>query len=92
MKLHTCTSEDEQIGWAVEHLRKGGRLHDTALWLGGVDRPMRVIAGAKSRLRTEGKILTKAMEAVYDAAGEEHEVLAWRLRAEPNARSKPGGR
>lgn len=79
MKLYDCRSEAEQIRWAVEHLRKGGRLHDDALWLGGVDRPMRVIAGAKIALRAEGGTVTKAMEKLLDVEGAEHDVLAWRL-------------
>src|ERR1700744_4838923 len=31
MKLYNCISEDEQINWAVNHLKRGGRLHDIAL-------------------------------------------------------------
>ena len=79
MKLYQCGSEAEQIRWSIEHLRKGGRLHDLSLWLGGVDHPMRIIAGAKVALRAEGRTVTKAMETVLDCEGEEHEVLAWRL-------------
>jgi hypothetical protein len=92
VKLYNCNSEDEQISWAVDHLKKGGRLHDIALWLGGVDRPMEIIAGAKVTLRTEGKILTKAMEKVYDTEGKEHEVLAWRLGTVSTARTEGRGR
>lgn len=55
MKLYDCRSEDEQIAWAVEHLKKGGRIHDISLWLGGVDRPMQIVAGVKRALRAEGK-------------------------------------
>jgi hypothetical protein len=91
VKLHNCNSEDEQIRWAVDHLKKGGRLHDIALWLGGVDHPMRIIAGAKVSLRTEGNILTKALEKVYDAAGQEHEVLAWRLGSRIDHLNRGGG-
>ena len=47
MKLYQCQTEAGQIRWSVGHLRKGGRLHDVSLWLGGVDYPMRIIAGAK---------------------------------------------
>lgn len=47
MKLYDCRSEGEQIAWAVEHLKKGGRIHDISLWLGGVDWPMRIVAGVK---------------------------------------------
>jgi hypothetical protein len=79
MKLFNCRSESDQIAWAVEHLRKGGRIHDIGLWLGGVDRPMRIVAGVKLVLRAEGKAVVKAMEKVRDAAGDDHTVLTWRM-------------
>ena len=79
MQLHDCQSKDEQVHWAVERLKQGGRIYEIALWLGGVDYPMRIIAGTKSALRAEGKAVTKALEKVRDAGGEEHNVLAWRI-------------
>ena len=79
MELYNCKTEAEQAIWVADHLRKGGRIHDIGLWLGGVDRPMRVIAQAKMALRAEGQRVTKAFEIVRDAAGERHNVLAWRL-------------
>jgi hypothetical protein len=82
VKLSNCTSETEQTAWAVEHLKKGGRIHDISLWLGGVDRPMRTIAAMKLILRAEGRIVTKAMETVRDVGGQDHQVLAWRLASE----------
>jgi len=82
MKLAYCDSENEQIAWAVEHLKKGGRIHDISLWLGGVDRPMQIVAAVKRILRAEGRVVTKAMETVRDADGEDHHVLAWRLASE----------
>ena len=85
MKLYNCKSEQEQVQWAIEHLNKGGRIHDDALWLGGVDRPMLIVAGVKCALRAEGKFLAKAIETVRDAEGEEHEVLAWRLALRPTS-------
>ena len=39
MQLYNCKSEEEQTNWAIKHLRRGGRIHDIALWLGGVDQP-----------------------------------------------------
>lgn len=82
MKLYNCKTEADQAAWAVEHLKKGGRVHDIDLWLGGVDRPMRVIAKAKQMLRAQGRVVTKAMETVQDAAGENHPTLTWRLAKE----------
>jgi hypothetical protein len=82
MKLYYCKTEADQAAWVVEHLKKGGRVHDIGLWLGGVDRPMRVIALTKQRLHAQGRTVTKAMETVQDAAGEKHRVLAWRLTEE----------
>lgn len=77
--LSFCTSETEQIAWAVAHLKKGGRIHDIGLWLGGVDRPLRLVAKVKQVLRTEGRVTAKAIEAVQDADGEPQQVLVWRL-------------
>jgi hypothetical protein len=79
MRLAECRNETEQARWAVEHLKKGGRIHDISLWLGGVDRPMRIIAEVKNILRAEGRKVTAAMETVRDAADGEHQVLVWRL-------------
>jgi hypothetical protein len=79
LKLFQCTSASEQAAWAVEHLKNGGRIHDISLWLGGVDHPMRIVAKVKLILRAEGHIVTKAMETVRDVAGEDHQVLTWRL-------------
>ncbi|WP_158933173.1 hypothetical protein [Acidisphaera sp. S103] len=81
VKLFNCASESEQAAWAVEHLKKGGRIHEISLWLGGVDRPMRIVAEVKAILRAEGCSVAKAIEAVRDAAGEDHKVLAWRLES-----------
>jgi hypothetical protein len=81
VKLFNCMSESEQATWAVEHLKKGGRIHEILLWLGGVDRPMQIVAKVKLILRAEGHIVTKAIEAVRDVAGEDHDVLAWRLES-----------
>lgn len=83
MKLYNCKTESEQAAWVVEQLKRGGRVHDIGLWLGGVDRPMRVIARAKQTLRAQGQVVTKAMETVRDVEGETHSVLAWRLLREP---------
>jgi hypothetical protein len=79
-------SESEQAAWAVEHLKKGGRIHDSSLWLGGVDHPMRIVAKVKLILRAEGYIVAKAIETVRDVTGEDHRVLAWRLAN----KKKPG--
>jgi hypothetical protein len=79
MKLVQCRTEEEQARWAADHLKKGGRIHDISLWLGGVDHPMRIVADAKKILRAEGRTVTKAIEMTRDAAGKEHQVLAWRL-------------
>ena len=85
VRLYNCTTEAEQAAWAVDHLRKGGRIHDIGLWLGGVDRPMRVLALAKVALRSEGHTLVRTVEPLRDAAGEIHDVLAWRLvRSQPH--------
>jgi hypothetical protein len=77
--LHDCTSEEDRVSWAIGHMGKGGRITDTGLWLGGVDYPMQLIAAIKTRLRTSGRVMSKAMERMFDAEGIEHEVLAWRL-------------
>ena len=58
---------------------EGRSLDDVLLWLGGVDRPMRILAEAKMILRAEGRTVTKALEVVRDVDGEAHQVLAWRL-------------
>jgi hypothetical protein len=79
VKLFQCTSESEQAAWAVEHLKKGGRIDDISLWLGGVDHPMRIVAKVKLILRAEGHIVAKAIETVRDVTGEDYRVLAWRL-------------
>lgn len=84
MKLYNCKSEPEQIGWAASHLKAGGRIHDVALWLAGIDRPMRVIAGAKLLLRADGWAVTRAFEKVRDAEGQTHHILSWRASS-PNA-------
>jgi hypothetical protein len=63
-------------------LKKGGRIHDISLWLGGVDHPMRIVAEVKRMLKAEGRCVTKAMEVVRDAEGEDHQLLAWRLAEE----------
>jgi hypothetical protein len=86
VKLSNCTSEGEQIAWAVDHLKNGGRIHDLLLWLGGVDRPMRIVAEAKMILRAEGRTVTKALEMVRDVDGEAHHVLAWRLASKSPAK------
>jgi fatty acid-binding protein DegV len=80
VKLRNCMSESEQVTWAVEHLKKGGRIHEISLWLGGVDRPMQIVAKVKLILRAQGRIVTKAIETVRDVAGEDHHVLSWRLK------------
>jgi hypothetical protein len=79
VKLFNCRSGSEQAAWAVEHLKKGGRIHEISLWLGGVDHPMQIVAKVKMILRSEGRIVTKAIETVRDVDGEDHRVLAWRL-------------
>jgi hypothetical protein len=61
---------------------KRGRIHDISLWLGGVDRPMRIVAEVKQILRAEGRVVTKAMETVRDVDGKDHRVLAWRMASE----------
>lgn len=78
MKLYNCKSEPDQVAWAAERLKAGGRVHDIALSLGGVDQPMRVIARAKQALRAEGWTVTKALEKVLDAEGRIHNILSWR--------------
>jgi hypothetical protein len=70
----------EQVAWTVERLKAGSRIHDGALWVGGVERPMRVIASAKQRLRAEGWKVTKALERMHDAEGRMHQVLSWRAK------------
>jgi hypothetical protein len=84
VKLFQCTSE---AAWAVERLKKGGRIHDISLWSGGVDHPMRIVAKVKLILRAEGHIVAKAIETVRDVTGEDHRVLAWCL-ANKKARLK----
>ena len=79
VKLSNCASEGEQVAWTINHLKNGRRIHDVVLWLGGVDRPMRILAEAKMILRAEGRTVTKALEVVRDVDGEAHQVLAWRL-------------
>ena len=78
-KLFNRATEGEQAAWAVEPLKKAGRLHNISLWLGGVDRLMQIIAKVKLILRAEGRAVTKAIETVRDVDGEDHHVLAWRL-------------
>lgn len=78
MKLYNCKSEPDQVAWTAERLKAGARVHDVALSLGGVDQPMRVIAGAKQVLRAEGWTVTKAFEKVSDAEGRLHDILSWR--------------
>jgi hypothetical protein len=91
VKLFNCTSGSEQAAWAVEHLKEGGRIHEISLWLGGVDRPMEIVAKVKMILRAEGRIVTKAIETVRDIDGEDHRVLAWRLESKASkARGTPG--
>jgi hypothetical protein len=82
VKLSNCGSESEQTAWAVAHLKKGGRIHNISLWLGGVDRPMRIIAEVKRILRAEGRVVTKAMETIRDVDGKDHRILAWRIASE----------
>jgi hypothetical protein len=88
VKLSSCGSESEQTAWAVAHLKNGGRIHDLSLWLGGVDRPMRIVAEVKRILRAEGRVLTKTMETVRDVDGKDHRVLAWRIANEKNCAQK----
>ena len=93
VKLFNCKSESEQGAWAVEHLKEGGRIHDISLWLGGVDRPMQIVAKVKMILRAAGRIVTKAIETVRDVDAEDHRVLAWRLEGKASeARVTPGKR
>lgn len=80
VRLYNCKTSDEQIAWAVTHLKRGGRVYDIGLWLGGVDRPMQLIRDTKIALRAEGWVVTKALEPVRDAANEEHMMLCWRAR------------
>jgi hypothetical protein len=82
VRLFACRTESEQAAWAVAHLKRGGRIHDISLRLGGVDRPMRVVAAVKQMLRAEGRRVSKAIETVCDAEGEDHQILAWRLGKE----------
>ena len=84
MKLYNCKSEPDQVAWAVERLKAGARIHDVTLSLGGVDRPMQVVAGAKQMLSAEGWTVTKAMEKVSDAEGHMHDILSWRAKNKGN--------
>jgi hypothetical protein len=43
---------------------------------------MRVVAAVKQMLRAEGRRVSKAIETVCDAEGEDHQILAWRLGKE----------
>jgi len=54
IKLFNCDSEDEQIRWAVDHLKKGGWPHDIALWLGGADHPRRTASPPAAGEETPG--------------------------------------
>ena len=83
-QLYNCTTEAQQAAWAANHLRKGGRVPDIGLWLGGVDRPMRVLRLAKVALRAEGHRVVAAVEPLRDAAGELHDVIAWRIFLPPS--------
>ncbi len=78
-RLYQCASEHDQTAWTVAHLKAGGAISDVSLWLAGIDRPMRLLAKAKSSLRAEGLAVTSTMKNVCDAAGETHDILTWRV-------------
>ena len=88
MKLFNCASESEQAAWVVEHLKKGGRIHEISLWLGGVDRPMKIVAKVKLILRAEGRIVTKAIETVRDVAAKITTSLLGALKARKARRTE----
>ena len=79
-KLRDCTTRHDRTAWAVTHLRAGGVISDLSLWLSGVDRPMRLVADAKSALRAEGLFVGKALRRARDAAGQTHDVLTWSMK------------
>lgn len=76
-RLHQCATIDDQIAWTAAALRQGRSINDVSLWLSGVDRPMRVVAGAKGVLRPEGIAVGKRMIELHDAEGIPHPVLSW---------------
>lgn len=73
-KLTSCTTVDEQMEWVKAALLHGKTLTDLSLWLGGVDRPDRLIA----RLRRQGVSIKTTRKTLVDAAGEAYVDLAWR--------------
>ncbi len=75
--LHRCSTDEERIAWAVARLKDGGSIDDVSLWLAGVDRPMRIVAGVRSELRSQGIPVARVLRKVRDAAGDLHEVLTW---------------
>jgi hypothetical protein len=76
-KLYQCTAGPDQVAWAVAHLKAGGAISDVSLWLAGIDRPMRLLARAKSALRADGLTVAGIMRNVADAAGQTHDILTW---------------
>ena len=78
-RIWQCETEPEHVAWTVSALLRGKRVHDTQLWLGGVQRPVRVVGQAKAALRAQGVKVRSAMESVIDAEGEAHQELCWRV-------------
>jgi hypothetical protein len=76
-RLYQCASEPDQVTWTVAHLKAGGAISDVSLWLAGIDRPMRLLAQAKSALRAEGLTVTGTMRNIADAAGQTQDILTW---------------
>jgi len=73
--LYQCTTVDLQTAWIKRALLAGRVLSDSGLWLGGVDHPERII----KKLRAAGMAVETTKKKVVDAAGEEHNDLAWRI-------------
>ncbi len=74
--LTDCSTVEQQSAWIERALRAGRVVSDSGLWLGGVDRPERVIA----QLRKAGCPISTTKKRVVDAADEVHMDLAWRLK------------
>lgn len=75
--LYQCANVEMQKAWIKRALLAGRTLSDSGLWLGGVDRPEKVIAA----LRADGLAVETTTMSVIDAADEEHIDVAWRLAA-----------
>ena len=78
-RLYQCESEAEHVQWTVKRLLRGSRVHDTMLWLGGVDRPVRVIGQAKAILRAQGVKVISKIEQILDCENKTHDAICWRV-------------